>query len=184
MFVPMYRSGRSAAEQPYGVFPVAQMYLDARYSKNTKAPASDLDLTFAQVDANSHGKVEGVTGALTFTPTSSYHHKVTVIGHPGSGVVNPGHTPVRCPVSTSQLPGFRQLRMTCKGFYGGVSRGPWIEEYDSTTDTGKVVGNTGGYNDANDAWVTCAPVYGKDAQDLFDHAAPDQTHTDAEPRHP
>ena len=178
IFVPMYRNGKSAAQQPYGVFPVAQMYLDARYTKNTKAAASDLDLAFAEVDANSRGEVETVTGALTFTPTSSYHHKVTVIGYPGSGDVNPEHVPVRCPVSTSQLPGFRQLRMTCKGFYGGVSGGPWIEDYDSTTGTGKVIGNTGGYNgggnDANDDWVTYAPVYGKDAQDLFDHAAAHQ----------
>ncbi|MHB9860290.1 trypsin-like serine peptidase [Streptomyces sp. YIM S03343] len=178
IFVPMYRNGKSAAQQPYGVFPVTQLYLDARYSQNTKAATSDLDLAFAQVDANSRGEVEAVTGALTFTPTSSYHHKVTVIGYPGADNVNPGHVPVRCPVSTSQLPGFRQLRMTCKGFYGGVSGGPWIEDYNSTTGTGKVIGNTGGYNgggnDANDDWVTYAPIYGTDAQDLFAHAAAHQ----------
>lgn len=175
IFVPRYRIGKSAAEQPDGVFPVAKVYRDQRYSRNTKAAASDLDLAFAQVDANSRGKVEDVTGALTFTPTSSYRHKVTVIGYPGSAGDNPGHVPVRCPVSTSQLPGFRQMRMTCKGFYNGVSGGPWIEDYNSTTGTGKVIGNTGGYNgggnDANDDWVTYAPVYGKDAQDLFNHAA-------------
>nr|BFD88510.1 hypothetical protein StreXyl84_79110 [Streptomyces sp. Xyl84] len=178
IFVPQYRVGKSAAEQPYGVFPVAQMYLDKRYTSNTKTATSDLDLAFAQVDANSRGKVEDVTGALTFTPTSSYNHKVTVIGYPSSGDVNPDHVPVRCPVTTSQLPGFRQMRMTCKGFHGGVSGGPWIEDYNSTTGTGKVIGNTGGYNgggnDANVDWVTYAPVYGADAQDLFDHAAAHQ----------
>ncbi|MGV9259482.1 trypsin-like serine peptidase [Streptomyces sp. NPDC003703] len=178
IFVPQYRVGSSAPEQPYGVFPVAQIYLDKRYASNTKTDTSDLDLAFAQVDATSRGKVEDVTGALTFTPTSSYNHKVTVIGYPGSGAVNPDHVPVRCPVTTSQLPGFRQMRMTCKGFHGGVSGGPWIEDYDSTTGTGKVIGNTGGYNgggnDANVDWVTYAPVYGADAQDLFDHAAAHQ----------
>ncbi|MQY38971.1 hypothetical protein SRB17_69860 [Streptomyces sp. RB17] len=178
IFVPQYRSGKSAAQQPFGVYPVVQVYRDSRYTANTKTAASDLDLSFAQVDAGSRGKVEDVTGALTFTATSSYHHKVTVIGYPGSGSVNAEHVPVRCPVTTSQLPGFRQLRMTCKGFYGGVSGGPWIEDYNSTTGTGKVIGNTGGYNgggnDANDDWVTYAPVYGKDAQDLFDHAAAHQ----------
>jgi len=175
VFVPQYRSGKSAAEQPHGVFPVTQVYIDPRYVKNTKAPTSDLDLAFAWVGPNSRGEVEDVTGALTFTPTTSYTHKVTVIGYPSTEAVNPKHEPIRCPVSTSRLPGFRQMRMTCKGFYGGVSGGPWIEDYDRTTGTGKVIGNTGGYNgggnDANDDWVTYAPIYGKDAQDLFKDAA-------------
>ncbi|MFH8391208.1 trypsin-like serine protease [Streptomyces sp. NPDC018036] len=175
IFVPRYRVGRPAAEQPDGVFPVSQLYIDPRYERNSKKAVSDLDLAFAQVGSNSRGKVEDVTGALTFTPTSGYRHKVTVIGYPDDAGVNPDHVPVRCPVSTSQLPGFRQMRMTCTGFYGGVSGGPWIEDYNSTDGTGKVIGNTGGYNgggnDANDDWVTYAPVYGKDAQDLFADAA-------------
>lgn len=175
VFVPQYRNGLSAANQPHGVFPVSRMYIDPRYVANTKQPTSDLDLAFAQVDPNSRGQVEKVTGALTFTPTSSYTHHVTVIGYPGSDSVNPKHEAIRCPVTTSRLPGFRQMRMTCTGFYGGVSGGPWIEDYNAFTGTGKVIGNTGGYfgggNDANDDWVTYAPVYGKDAQDLFNDAA-------------
>ncbi|MFF3405458.1 trypsin-like serine peptidase [Streptomyces sp. NPDC002742] len=175
IFVPRYRIGRPAAEQPDGVFPVSRLYIDPRYERNSKKAVSDLDLAFAQVGPNSRGKVEDVTGALTFTPTSSYHHKVTVIGYPDDAGVNPDHVPVRCPVSTSQLPGFRQMRMTCTGFYGGVSGGPWIEDHNSTNGTGKVIGNTGGYNgggnDADDDWVTYAPIYGKDAQDLFADAA-------------
>jgi hypothetical protein len=69
--------------------------------------------------------------------------------------------------------------MTCTGFYGGVSGGPWIENYDRATGTGKVIGNTGGYNgggnDANDDWVTYAPIYGKEAQSLFNDAAAHRT---------
>ncbi|KUM92651.1 hypothetical protein AQI88_30740 [Streptomyces cellostaticus] len=179
IFVPQYRSGRSATQQPYGVFPVSRMYIDPRYTANTKKPTSDLDLAFAQVDRNNRGKVEAVTGALTFTPVTNYTHRVTVIGYPGSDSVNPKHQAIRCPVTTSRLSGFRQMRMACKGFYGGVSGGPWIEGYNRTTGTGKVIGNTGGYfgggNDANDDWVTYAPVYGKDAQDLFNDAAAHRT---------
>ncbi|MEU5594828.1 trypsin-like serine protease [Streptomyces sp. NPDC020298] len=185
IFVPRYRIGKPAAEQPDGVFPVSQLYIDPRYERNSKKAVSDLDLAFAQVASNSRGKVEDVTGALTFTPTTSYHHKVTVIGYPDDVSVNPDHVPVRCPVSTSQLPGFRQMRMTCTGFYGGVSGGPWIEDYNSTTGTGKVIGNTGGYNgggnDANDDWVTYAPVYGKDAEDLFADAAAHRNVDDHKP---
>ncbi|MFI1363308.1 trypsin-like serine peptidase [Streptomyces griseochromogenes] len=179
IFVPQYRSGQSAAQQPHGVFPVSRLYIDPRYAANTKDPTSDLDLAFAQVDPNSRGEVEAVTGALTFTPASNYTHQVTVIGYPGSDSVNPKHQAIRCPVTTSRLPGFRQIRMTCKGFYGGVSGGPWIEGYNRTTGTGNVIGNTGGYfgggDDANDDWVTYAPVYGKDAQDLFADAAAHRT---------
>ncbi|MEU6068871.1 trypsin-like serine protease [Streptomyces sp. NPDC047082] len=188
IFVPQYRSGRSAADQRHGIFPVSRLYIDPRYEKNTKAPTSDLDLAFAQVGSNSRGKVEAVTGALTFTPTTSYAHKVTVIGYPSSDSVNPKHETVRCPVTTSRLPGFRQMRMTCKGFYGGVSGGPWIEDYDPATGTGKVIGNTGGYNgggnDANDDWVTYAPIYGKDAQDLFNDAAAHREPGDKPPYQP
>ncbi|MFF2463424.1 trypsin-like serine peptidase [Streptomyces mirabilis] len=179
IFVPQYRDGLSAANQPRGVFPVPQMYIDPRYAANTKKPTSDLDLAFAQVGPNSRGKVEDVTGALTFTPTTKYTHKVTVIGYPSSEGVNAKHQAIRCPVTTSRLPGYRQVRMACTGFYGGVSGGPWIEDYDRTTGTGKVVGNTGGYNgggnDANDDWVTYAPIYGKDAKALFNEAAAHRT---------
>ncbi|MFD8214481.1 trypsin-like serine peptidase [Streptomyces sp. NPDC059697] len=179
IFVPQYRDGLSAANQPRGVFPVSQTYIDPRYAANTKKPTSDLDLAFARVDPNSRGKVEDVTGALTFTPTTNYTHNVTVIGYPSSERVNSKHQAIRCHVTTSRLPGYRQVRMTCTGFYGGVSGGPWIENYDRTTGTGKVIGNTGGYNgggnDANDDWVTYAPIYGKDAQSLFNDAAAHRT---------
>ncbi|MFE5086775.1 trypsin-like serine peptidase [Streptomyces mirabilis] len=188
IFVPQYRDGLSAANQPRGVFAVSQMYIDPRYAANTKKPTSDLDLAFAQVDPNSRGKVEDVTGALTFTPTTKYTHKVTVIGYPSSESVNSKHQAIRCPVTTSRLPGYRQVRMTCTGFYGGVSGGPWIEDYNRSTGTGKVVGNTGGYNgggnDANDDWVTYAPIYGKDAKDLFNDAAAHRTVGARPPYHP
>lgn len=189
IFVPQYVSGKPAADQPYGVFPVTRVYIDPRYEANTKKPVSDLDLAFTQTDPDSHGRqVEDVTGALTFTPATSYTHHVTVLGYPSVERVNPRHSLIRCPVTTSQLPGFRQMSMVCTGFYGGVSGGPWIEDYDPANGTGKVIGNTGGYNgggnDTNDDWVTYAPLYGKDAQDLFTDAAAHRTVSPRPPYHP
>ncbi|MFJ3233937.1 trypsin-like serine peptidase [Streptomyces sp. NPDC086787] len=179
VFVPQYRDGLPAARQPRGVFPVTRLYIDPRYQANTKQPTSNLDLAFARVSPSSRGMVETVTGALTFTPSASYNHRVTVIGYPGAERVNPKHQAIRCPVTTSRLSGLRQLRMTCTGYYGGVSGGPWIEDYNRTTGTGKVVGNTGGYNgggdDADDDWVTYAPVYGNAAQLLFQDASAHRT---------
>ncbi|MFK4225199.1 trypsin-like serine peptidase [Streptomyces sp. NPDC019890] len=182
IFVPQYRHGTSAANQPHGVFPVNAVFMDPRYKKaeeespkgDTKLPVSDLDLAFTRVGPNSKGKAEDVTGALTFTPTTTYAHNVTVIGYPSSEANNKEHKALRCEVPTKQLPGFRQMRMTCGGFHGGVSGGPWITDYNASTRTGKVIGNTGGYNgggnDQNVDWITYAPIYGKDAQDLYNDA--------------
>ncbi|MET9856673.1 trypsin-like serine protease [Streptomyces sp. NPDC006450] len=173
VFVPQYRHGRAAGAQPFGIFRVKAdgVYTDPRYASNSKAAVSDLDVAFALVEPNARGSVENVTGALTFTPGSTYEHDVTVVGYPSSSSVNPKHKAIRCDVPTTRLGGFRQMQMRCKGFYGGVSGGPWIKDYDAAGRTGKVVGNTGGYHGGgNDSWVTYAPVYGKDAQDLYDDA--------------
>ncbi|WP_407841944.1 serine protease (plasmid) [Streptomyces sp. DSM 116496] len=173
VFVPQYRHGRAARAQPFGIFPVKTngVYTDPRYASDGKAAVSDLDLAFVLVEPNAKGSVEKVTGALTFTPGSTYEHRVTVVGYPSASGVNPKHKAIRCDVPTTRLGGFRQMRMLCKGFYGGVSGGPWIKDYDAASRTGKVVGNTGGHHGGgNDSWVTYAPVYGKDAQDLYDDA--------------
>lgn len=173
VFVPRYRHGRTAAAQPFGIFPVRAggVYTDPRYRVHGRAALSDLDLAFVLVEPNARGRVEKVTGALTFTPVGTYEHKVTVVGYPSASRVNKGHEAVRCDVPTTRLSGFRQLRMVCKGFYGGVSGGPWIKDYDAARRTGKVIGNTGGYHGGgNDSWVTYAPVYGREARDLYEDA--------------
>ncbi|MFE9799609.1 trypsin-like serine peptidase [Streptomyces goshikiensis] len=176
IFVPQYRNGKAAGAQPYGIFPLKAkgVYQDPRYRHNSKGAVSDLDLAFALVEPNAKGNIENVTGALTFTPGSTYEHNVTVVGYPSSSSVNKNHKALRCDVPTTRLGGFRQMQMLCNGFYGGVSGGPWIKDYDAAGRTGKVIGNTGGYNgggnDANDSWVTYSPIYGKDAQDLYNDA--------------
>ncbi|MER8098111.1 trypsin-like serine peptidase [Streptomyces goshikiensis] len=174
IFVPQYRYGLDSASQPAGVFPVTDIYLDERYESNTKGPASDLDSAFATVGPNSKGLLEDITGGLTFTQASSYEHTVTVVGYPGSGKDNPSHQAITCTVPTKRLYWFRQMQMECGGFYGGVSGSPWIKGYDAKTRTGQVIGNLGGYhgggNDANVDWISYAPLFGKDAQDLYNDA--------------
>lgn len=176
VFVPQYRHGKAPGAQPHGIFPVKVngVYIDPRYHSNSKGADSDLDLAFALVEPNGKGQAENVTGALTFTPGSTYDHKVTVVGYPSGSSVNKDHRAFRCDVPTTRLAGYRQMQMLCNGFYSGVSGGPWIKDYDAATRTGKVIGNTGGYygggDDANHSWITYAPVYGKDAQDLYDDA--------------
>ncbi|MFF4740591.1 trypsin-like serine peptidase [Streptomyces sp. NPDC001262] len=183
IFVPQYRYKASAADQPHGVFPLERIFMDSRYAGvatdvRKKSIVSDLDLAFVKVGPNRKGKAEDVTGALTFTRTPGYNNDVTVIGYPSSDKVNSRHQARRCPVSTTRLPGYHQMRMVCGGFYGGVSGGPWITDYDAKHRTGKVIGSTGGYNDGgNDAnvdYVTYAPRYGNDAMALYEDADADR----------
>lgn len=174
IFVPRYRHGATAEAQPSGVFEVARVFVDPRYRQNSKKAVSDLDFAFARLVPNSGGEAEDVTGALTFTRPSGYRHSATVIGYPSSESVNKQHRALRCDVTTSRLTGFRQMRMTCAGFYGGVSGGPWITGYNATTRTGRIIGNIGGYNgggnDQNVDWISYSPLYGVDAQALYDDA--------------
>ncbi|MER5733358.1 FG-GAP-like repeat-containing protein [Streptomyces sp. NPDC002138] len=174
IFVPQYRYGLDSAAQPWGVFPITDVYMDPRYLVGGKGPTSDLDLAFVTVGPNSKGSAENVTGALTFTTETTYEHNVTVVGYPASGSENPSHRAITCSIPTSRLYGFRQMKMECGGYYGGVSGSPWIRGYDAKTRTGQVIGNVGGYNgggnDANVHWISYSPVYGKDAQDLYNDA--------------
>ncbi|MET7618068.1 trypsin-like serine protease [Streptomyces sp. NPDC005408] len=182
VFVPQYRHGASADDQPGGVFEVQRVFVDPRYEQNTKKPVSDLDFAFVRLAPNVRGRPEDVTGSLTFTRASGYRHNATVIGYPSGEGVNKKHQALRCDVATQRLTGFRQMRMTCGGFYGGVSGGPWITDYDPATRTGKVIGNTGGYNgggnDENVDWITYSPLYAKDAQALYDDAVAGRSDAD------
>ncbi|MFF2785962.1 trypsin-like serine peptidase [Streptomyces sp. NPDC058049] len=174
IFVPQYRYGLPAGTQPSGVFPIDEVYKDPRYpeeGKATRGPLSDLDFAFVVVAPNARGQIENVTGALTFTPTTSYEHNVTVVGYPDSIENNSTHKAIACDVPTSRFYGFRQMKMECKGYYGGVSGGPWIKGYNASARTGQVIGNVGGMGGGGDVdWISYSPIYGKDAQDLYNDA--------------
>ncbi|MCX4581972.1 serine protease [Streptomyces sp. NBC_01481] len=124
VFVPQYRHGAPAAGQPSGIFEVRRVFVDPRYEQNTTKPVSDLDFAFVRLAPNSRGRAEDVTGSLTLTRAAGYRHNATVIGYPSGEDVNKKHQALRCDVTTSRLTGFRQMRMTCAGFHGGVSGGP------------------------------------------------------------
>ncbi|WP_190127499.1 trypsin-like serine peptidase [Streptomyces mashuensis] len=178
IFVPQYVKGRDAAGQPYGVFPVDQVFTDPRYTRNSKGPDSDLDFGFARLSPNARGEnAEDVTGALRLTPTPRWSSTVTVVGYPASN--NPGQRALSCTVPTYRLTGFRQMAMTCGGYYGGVSGGPWITNYDARTRTGDVIGTIGGFygggNTNNDDWISYSPVYDGQARALYDDAVAGRT---------
>ncbi|GHE01125.1 hypothetical protein GCM10010339_19020 [Streptomyces alanosinicus] len=186
VFVPKFVKGASPDRQPYGIFHIQRLFTDPRYvpdkgSSTTKKPVSDLDTTFARVSANQRGQSlqDAVGGGLTFTPAGGYTHKnVTVVGYPSSKHNSAGSA-VKCTVPTQQLPGYRQMSMTCGGYYGGVSGSPWITDYKDDAQTGHVIGNLGGYNgggnDADVDYISYAPAFGDDAANLLAEAVANQT---------
>ncbi|QHA09965.1 trypsin-like serine protease [Streptomyces broussonetiae] len=185
IFVPKFVMGAGPDQQPYGIFHIQRLFTDPRYvpdkgSSTTRTAASDLDTAFARVSANQRGQSlqDAVGGGLTFTQPSGYTNKnVTVVGYP-SYRHNSAGSALKCTVPTSQLPGFRQMSMTCGGYYGGVSGSPWITDYSDDARTGHVIGNLGGYNgggnDADVDYISYAPAFGADAANLLADAVANQ----------
>ncbi|MEU6667513.1 trypsin-like serine protease [Streptomyces sp. NPDC046727] len=185
IFVPKFVKGAAPDQQPYGIFHIQRVFIDPRYtpdrgSTTTKKISSDLDTAFARVSANQHGKSlqDAVGGGLTFTRPSGYTQRhVTVVGYPSHRHNSAGRA-VKCTVPTKQLRGYRQLSMTCGGYYGGVSGSPWITDYKDDARTGHVIGNLGGYNgggnDANVDYISYATAFGADAANLLGYAVADQ----------
>ncbi|MFF5532312.1 trypsin-like serine peptidase [Streptomyces cinerochromogenes] len=185
VFVPKFVKGAAPDRQPYGIFHIQRVFIDPRYvpdrgSTTTKKAASDLDTAFARVSANQWGKSlqDAVGGGLTFTRPAGYNlRNVTVTGYPSYRHNSAGRA-VKCTVPTRQLRGYRQLAMTCGGYYGGVSGSPWITDYKDDARTGHVIGNLGGYNgggnDANVDYISYGTAFGADAANLLADAVADQ----------
>ncbi|MFD9075409.1 trypsin-like serine peptidase [Streptomyces lasiicapitis] len=157
-FVPQYRSDKSAAKQPYGIWAVDRVFKDPRHT--AKGPGSDLDFAFASLRADQRGRqIEQVTGANRLARTPSYKVPVTVIGYP-KATYDPKDRAIKCKAKTTRLTGYKQLRMACGGFYGGTSGSPWLMNFDERTGTGDVVGNVGGWGGGGaSAAVSYAPYY-------------------------
>ncbi|WP_185148832.1 FG-GAP-like repeat-containing protein [Streptomyces sp. Ag109_O5-1] len=176
MFVPRY-DGLATNPAPYGRFPVQQWIRDSRWYKvggePTRDAYSDLDYAFARVGTNSRNQSlqKAVGAALKLGQVNGdYTQTVTVIGYPGSH--NPRNRPIICPgVTTRRLPGYRQLRMDCGGFYGGTSGSPWITGLNTRTGSGTVIGDLGGYYggglENNSDRISFAVTYDKRALEIY-----------------
>ncbi|MEU7579794.1 trypsin-like serine protease [Streptomyces sp. NPDC041068] len=168
-FVPQYRTGRTAAQQPNGIWAVDRFFKDPRHAD--QGPGSDLDFGFATLKPDKLGRqVESITGANKLTRTPSYRVWVTVIGYPSARNA-PKDQAIKCRTKTTRLAGYKQLRMECGGFYGGTSGSPWLMNFDEKTKTGQVVGNLGGVGGggATDS-VSYAPYYDDEVFKLCDDA--------------
>ncbi|MFD9903564.1 trypsin-like serine peptidase [Streptomyces sp. NPDC059063] len=168
-FVPQYRTGKKAAQQPYGIWAVDRFFKDPRHTDT--GPGSNLDFGFATVKPDEQGReVEQITGANTLTRTPGYGVQVTVIGYPKARY-DAKDQAIKCRAKTTRLPGYKQLRMACAGFHGGTSGSPWLMNFDERTGTGQVVGNLGGLGGGGSSSdVSYAPYYDDEVFKLYDDA--------------
>ncbi len=176
-FVPQYRTGASAAAQPYGIWAVERAFRDNRHTRT--GPGSDLDFAFATVRPNPAGKqIQQLTGGNRLTRTPGYQIPVTVIGYPNIRSA-PADKAVKCTTTTTRVTGYKQLRFACGGYYGGTSGSPFLTDYDERTRTGKLVGNLGGWNggglENNDDAVSFSPLYDDQVFELYDAAVAGRT---------
>ncbi|MEV0439523.1 FG-GAP-like repeat-containing protein [Streptomyces spectabilis] len=179
-FVPQYRTGKPAAQQPYGIWAVDRFFKDPRHTDT--GPGSDLDFGFATLKPDKNGRpVERLTGANTLTRTPNYRVPVTVIGYP-KAKYDPRDRAIKCRTTTSRLPGYKQLRMKCAGFHGGTSGSPWLMNFDERTQRGQVVGNLGGAGGGGSSSdISYAPFYDDQVFKLYDDAVADVAEVERPP---
>ncbi|MGV9245574.1 trypsin-like serine peptidase [Streptomyces sp. NPDC003710] len=189
-FIPKYDPTKSAAKQPYGIWPVKEWFRDKRYASD-KSANSDLDFAFASLKPNGRRKIQDVVGANALARTPGFTNKVTVIGYPSIGH-NPRDQAVRCAnVRTTALPSYYQMQIDCGGMWGGVSGGPWFSKFDASGNTGEIIGNVGGFNgggpdvrpsDPLYNRITYSPLHGERFFQLYADAQ-NGVHTDHGPYH-
>lgn len=168
-FVPQYRTGKPASQQPNGIWAIDRVFKDPRHTDT--GPGSNLDFAFATVKPDKLGRqVEQITGANTLTRTPSYKVWVDVIGYPRVKH-DPKDQAIKCRTKTTRLTGYKQLRMECGGFHGGTSGSPWLMNYDEKKKTGQVVGNLGGVGGGGaTSDVSYSPYYDNEVFKLYQDA--------------
>ncbi|QNA77612.1 hypothetical protein C8250_042850 [Streptomyces sp. So13.3] len=179
-FIPKYTKG----SMPFGVWAVTSRYSDPRHT--TTGAGSNLDFAFGSTEDRDGVKLQDLTGGNTLTRTPSYTNPaVTVIGYPGASH-DPDHKdrPIRCAPPTTRLPGYKQMTMTCDGFYGGTSGSPWMTNFNGTT--GNVIGvlgglNGGGPSSGKEDRTSYSPYFDDDVFALYDRATKGGTSDSAPP---
>jgi V8-like Glu-specific endopeptidase len=174
-FVPGYHQNA----EPFGIWAVTRGYTLPGHG--TTGTGSNLDFAFAVVADRNGRKLEDVTGGNTLTRTPGYANPaVTVIAYPEKSK-DPQDQAIRCTVPTTRLggAGLTQMRVDCRGYWDGVSGGPWMINFNGTT--GDIIGNVGGLNggglvdpaDPLYQQVSYSPFYGDQIFALYKQATTD-----------
>lgn len=170
-FVPQYHDGR----KPHGIYPVERIYLDQRYYDLGTNAGARWDYAVVRLGTREDGaEVEEVTGGFDLLPYPGYAHRnVRLIGYPGNkDTTHP--KPLDCTSSTHRYtstdpaaPG-DFLEISCAGYIGGTSGGPFLVR-DFTGYA--LIGVIGGYHTGGDfPDVSYSSYFTADILALYLHA--------------
>lgn len=149
-FSPMWHDNQS----PLGVWTVRKVFLNSGWMHcpipvvNCKTNPADDYAIIVLNPQNGHGvgDVTGADGWLVNQPSAI--SGVTVAGIPS----NSSQTLVTVSDSTTVTEsGVAYRQATTPGFTDGSSGGPWLEHFNSTTGTGVLIGDTGGFEQGGPA---------------------------------
>ncbi|MGW3008644.1 trypsin-like serine peptidase [Streptomyces sp. NPDC001219] len=170
-FVPQYHDGL----KPHGIYPVERLYLDQRYYDLGTSAGARWDYAVVRLGAREDGAEVGeVTGGFDLLPYPGYdHRKVRLIGYPGNK--DSSHPkPLDCTSATHRYtssdpaaPG-DFLEISCAGYIGGTSGGPFLVR----GLTGyALIGVIGGYHTGGDSPdVSYSSYFTVDTLALYLHA--------------
>jgi V8-like Glu-specific endopeptidase len=139
VYVPQWHEGVS----PYGAWPVTSITVAPGWIADENI---DLDFAFLTV-APPSGRwepIQNVTGGLTLGVDLPYNEQIHVIGYNDTD-----DQPLLCGTTSSEFDS-TQIQFYCNDYWDGTSGGPWIVGYNSTTGTGTVIGDIGGYEQGGD----------------------------------
>ncbi|HTJ65973.1 MAG TPA: trypsin-like serine protease [Actinospica sp.] len=151
-FVPGYHDG----QDPYGVWIPSAVVVPPQWASSSDP---NYDVAFLVVHEEGSGtKIQDVVGGDELGLSPSYTNLTRVIGYPEST-----EEPVNCTNYTSEFsdPSLvtPQLQFDCDNYPGGTSGGPFLQDVDSNTDLGTVVGVIGGYEAGGDVPNVSYSVY-------------------------
>jgi V8-like Glu-specific endopeptidase len=152
---PKWHAGIS----PYGLWPVASITIASAWKTSHNINADFAFLKLARLHSRS---VQSTTGSLKLGIGQGPAHPIHVIGY---NDVDNG--PIVC-ASKSERYTASQMMFYCNDYKGGTSGGPWILNYNSTTGTGTVFGDIGGYQQGgNYPYLSYSPYYSSVIKNLF-----------------
>jgi V8-like Glu-specific endopeptidase len=151
-FVPGYHDG----QDPYGVWIPSAVVVSPQWASNSDP---NYDVAFVVVhEVDSSSKIQDVVGGDDLGLNPSYTKLTQVVGYPEST-----EEPVTCTNYTQEYsdPSLTtpQLQFDCDNYPGGTSGGPFLQDVDSNTDLGTVVGLIGGFEAGGDSPDVSYSVY-------------------------
>jgi V8-like Glu-specific endopeptidase len=162
VFVPGYRRGH----QPYGAWPVTQIFTDAAW-KSGGNPDDDVAILVVH-QAGNPDEVQTLTGGETLGTGWKAVQWVQVIGYPDGR-----ERPITCTGRTRAF-GPHQLEFDCGGYTDGTSGGPFLAKVRPATGLGTVIGVIGGYQQGGDTpSVSYSPRFAQQVRALYQQAVAD-----------